>query len=169
MLASVAGLILLYVAPDVLPETAVKALLFGGAFAGTILGTLTLAWYVGVPRLVGVAVLVCSVALGVAGLVLTGDADVDPPDADLPDAEISLPDADPDLPAPAAGGGLVSPGPAADARPGVPLAPRGGAVPGGLPAAPAAIGGPVETSTSVTVGGDDSDERRPTGRLDDQD
>ena len=72
VLASVAGLILLFLAPDALPAGVVKALLFGGAFAGTILGTLALAWYVGLPRLAGLAVLVCSVALGVAGLVLTG-------------------------------------------------------------------------------------------------
>ena len=78
VLASVAGLVLLFLELDALPEAAAKALLFGGAFAGTILGTLALAWYVGLPRLAGVAVLVCSVALGLAGLLLTGGDGGDP-------------------------------------------------------------------------------------------
>ena len=71
VLASVAGLVLLFLRPDLLPDAANRALLFGGAVLGTVLGTLALAWYVGLPRLAGVAVLVCSVALLVAGLVLT--------------------------------------------------------------------------------------------------
>ena len=93
VLASVSGLVLLFLAPDALPEAAVKALLFGGAFAGTILGTLALAWYVGVPRLAGVAVLVCSVALGVAGLVLTTGGDADAAPAAAPGDDLAV---DPD-------------------------------------------------------------------------
>ena len=73
VLASVAGLVMMFLSPDLLPALA-KALLFGGAVVGTVLGTLALAWYVGVPRLAGMAVLVCSVALLVAGLVLAPGA-----------------------------------------------------------------------------------------------
>ncbi|NNJ26424.1 STAS domain-containing protein [Alienimonas chondri] len=81
VLLSAAALILMFLDPDLLPAVALKAALFSGAVAGIVLGTLSLAWYLGVPRFTGVGVLLCSVALLVAGLVLEpkpADAAVDP-------------------------------------------------------------------------------------------
>ena len=80
VLLSAAALVLMFLNPELLPAVALKATLFAGAVAGIVLGTLTLAWYLGVPRFTGVGVLVCSVALLVAGLVLEPspvDADED--------------------------------------------------------------------------------------------
>ncbi len=70
VLVSAAALILMFLEVDLLPPIALKAGLFAGAVAGIVLGTLALAWYLGVPRFTGVGVLVCSVVLLVAGLVL---------------------------------------------------------------------------------------------------
>jgi hypothetical protein len=78
VLISAAALILLFLRPDLYPAAA-KAALFAGAIIGVVLGTLTLAWYQGVPRFTGVGVLLCGVSLLVAGLVL----DLNPAEGDI--------------------------------------------------------------------------------------
>ena len=74
VLSSAAALVSMFLFPGLLPPVALKALLFGGAVVGIVLGTLSLAWYAGVPRFTGVGVLVCGVALLVAGLILVPPA-----------------------------------------------------------------------------------------------
>ncbi|MEM9702986.1 MAG: STAS domain-containing protein, partial [Planctomycetota bacterium] len=103
VIVSAAALILMFVgSPDMIQAVALKVALFAGAVAGIVLGSLSLAWYLGVPRFTGVGVLICSIALLIAGLVLEPEpfpADVDPhndsADLDPPAAEEPAPDADP--------------------------------------------------------------------------
>ncbi|QDT16900.1 STAS domain-containing protein [Alienimonas californiensis] len=107
VLLSAAALILMFLAPDLLPALALKATLFAGAVIGIVLGTLTLAWYLGVPRFTGVGVLLCSVALLIAGLVLEPNrlpADDGPNDS----ADLVVPDAEPST-APQAPGSTADP------------------------------------------------------------
>ncbi|MFH5804922.1 STAS domain-containing protein [Alienimonas sp. DA493] len=95
VLLSAAALILMFLAPELLPAVALKAALFAGAVLGIVLGTLALAWYLGVPRFTGVGVLLCSVALLVAGLVLEPNRGLDlNADADG-SADLVVPDAAP--------------------------------------------------------------------------
>ena len=71
------GMLLLFLAPDLLGTAGAQMLLYAGASTGLVLGIVCLVREVGFPRVAGIAVLVCANVLLIGGLLIAPPAALD--------------------------------------------------------------------------------------------